>query len=156
MKTMQQYAWIAGLFLIASGIHACENQQKYTSTAKPEAFLQQQSLIATDDRLPLVFYLTDDRTKHLEDLKKTIDRYSPEIKFTPVLCTYLEGKKNHDSLTTDRQLMNVLIYYKDTLEIKNLIDNDPYTKQMVSDCLLVLLDKAEECLSIFNNNSGIK
>ena len=93
-------------------------------------------------------YLIDDRERHLKDVSAALKEYDPEMTYTPVLCTYLADKMPYNPSAASQELMSFLIAHGDEPEIEQLMSEDAYTKQVISNCLTVLPDKEKECLAM--------
>ena len=99
-------------------------------------------------------YLVDDRERHLQDVGRALRKYNPDMHFTPVLCTYLNGKKTYNSLEAYQQLMTYLIDHKDNTVIKRLLNEDHYTQEIINNCSSILPERTKECLSLRRPSSN--
>lgn len=93
-------------------------------------------------------YLIDDRERHLDNVAFALKQYADDIDYIPVHCTYLKNKQPYNSSEANEQLMHFLIDKKEVPEIRALLQHDPYTKEMVNKCSLILSENKEHCQSL--------
>ena len=104
-----------------------------------------------EGNIPKEIIFIDDREKHLWDVRDAVREYNKDIKFTPVLCTYLENKMTYDSKQAYLQMIQFLVEKKDDEEIKKLIEKDPYTISVIDRCGTRVGD-SDFCSQLKTNN----
>ena len=96
-------------------------------------------------KTPKQVYLIDDRKRHLKDVGNVLTDNYPAIKYTPVLCTFLNGAKPYDSEAAHMQLTEFLIKHRDDQEIKQLLKEDPFTRAFTRRCPDWIPHHSDDC-----------
>ena len=76
----------------------------------------------------------DDRKKHLNSVFESLTGYPSAIDYLPVYCSYPETKEKYDSTKARHQLIRFLKESKNIFEVNQLIKQDPYTRDLLSEC----------------------
>ena len=101
-------------------------------------------------KMPEHIMLIDDREGHLHNVSQALEKNYPTIKYQPVLCTYLDGKKKYNPEEADRQLIDFLTEKSNDKVIKKLINEDNYTRNILRSCFQLIPDKKQACEKLLN------